>query len=431
MKKTTIVATVLALGSLVLAGCSNSGNDQSGGSSGGDAGGQTIEFWSSWTEGADTANASLELIDKFEETTGCTVNQTNFTYDMLRDKIISSAAGGNLPDAIWGLPEFVGEFYKLGILNDVSSAWDEWEDKDKVSEAVKSAMTIDGKIIGFPYETTTRAYLVHDDLFGEAGVEVPTTWDEVLAIGKKIEDKTGSSGFGIAGTGVRSPQELIVFLAQNGVQIANEQPEGGFKNTWVDNPEELAKAAEVFEFYQKLLSSGVANPNSATYGWEETDENLATGLTASYVSGNWLAEREQSNPDTMGDISVHSIPKPASGVDATYLEAKPLMVLAQGDKVECATKLARAVASEEWQIAAFQDRSALSTVSGDSKWSTDFQALQEAGITFPPVALSGITQAMIDSLALVLQEDKSPEEAATFLSEEINASLDASGDLAS
>ena len=69
---------------------------------------RTVELWTAWTEGADTAKAGQEQIKKFEESTGFTVNQTNFTYDMLHDKLIASAAGGNLPDAVWGLPTQIG-----------------------------------------------------------------------------------------------------------------------------------------------------------------------------------------------------------------------------------------------------------------------------------------------------------------------------------
>ena len=68
-------------------------------------GGKTIELWTCWTEGADTEKASQEMIQKWEEETGNTVNQTNFTYDMLHEKILTAAAGGNVPDLIWGLPE--------------------------------------------------------------------------------------------------------------------------------------------------------------------------------------------------------------------------------------------------------------------------------------------------------------------------------------
>lgn len=440
-KRMPVIAAMAAI-PLILTACSSGGgstNESASGSSsaseeGSDAeggSGGTIELWTSWTEGATTAEASLEMIAAFEEETGFTVNQTNFTYDMLREKIIASAAGGNLPDVIWGLPEYVGEFNKLGILADLTDAWDSWEDKDLVSDSVKGAMTIDGKVIGFPYETTTRAYLVHDDLMAEAGAEVPETWDDVLALGTSVQDATGSSAFGVAGTGVRAPQELLVYLAQQGLSIAEEQDGGGFLNTWLDDDADLAKAAATFDFYADLMSSGAASSSSPTYGWEETDENFATQLTATYVTGNWMSERESTNPDTMGDVSIHPIPYPADGVPATYLESKPMMVMATSEVLDGATQLAQAFAGTEWQQAAFADRSALSTVSTDSKWSQDFHALIDTGVTYPPVVLGSITQAMIDSLAMVLQEGKSGEEAATWLAGEINASLEESGDAAS
>ena len=249
---------------------------------------RTVELWTAWTEGADTAKAGQEQIKKFEESTGFTVNQTNFTYDMLHDKLIASAAGGNLPDAVWGLPEYVGELHRLGILADLTSAWDSWEDRDKVGDTVKSAMTVDGKIIGFPYETTARAYLVHDDLLARAGVAVPRTWDAVVGAGTKVEQATGSSFYGVAGTGVRAPQELLVYLAQYGLAVAAEQEGGGYRNTWGDNPDELAGAVKVFDFYASLVKSGAASPNSSTYGWEEADENFATGR---HVRHRQLARR--------------------------------------------------------------------------------------------------------------------------------------------
>ncbi|MCL3777180.1 MULTISPECIES: extracellular solute-binding protein [unclassified Actinomyces] len=423
MKRRTVLklAGGAAAASFLLAACGGRS------SAGDEAGGTTIELWTAWTEGADTALALKQKIKEFEEATGYTVNQTNFTYDMLHEKLIASAAGGNLPDAVWGLPEYVGEFDKMGILADLSEAWEAWEDKDKVSDAIKATMTIKGRIIGFPYETTARAYLVHDDVIGQAGVTVPKTWDDVLAVGTKVEDATGSSFFGVAGTGVRAPQELLVYLAQYDLDVASEV-DGGYRNTWVDNPDELAKAAKVFDFYGDLIKSGAASPNSPTYGWEETDENFATALTATYVSGNWLAEREASNPEAMSDVSVHPIPYPKDGKPATYIECKPLMVMAGSQALEAATELSRTFASTEWQTAAFPDRSALNDVQTDTKWSTDFSALLDTGISYPPITLAAVTQAMIDALAMRLQEGKDSTEVATWLSGAINTALEESGD---
>lgn len=427
-KPNPALAAFLAI-PLVLVACSGNSDDSSDASGSEGSEGGTIELWTAWTEGNTTAEASEQMLAQFEEETGYTVNQTNFTYDMLHEKIIASAAGGNLPDVIWGLPEYVGEFNKLGILADLSDAWDEWEDKDLVSDSVKSAMSIDGMVIGFPYETTTRAYLVHDDLMAESATEVPITWEDVLSVGSTVEDASGSSFFGVAGTGVRAPQELLVYLAQNGVTLAEEQDGGGFRNTWQEDSEQLAGATATFQFYVDMMESGAVNPNSPTYGWEETDENFATALTATYVTGNWMGEREETNADTMGDVSVHPIPYPADGVPATYLESKPMMVMATSDVLDGAAQLSRAFASAEWQEAAFPNRSALSTVSTDSKWSEDFHALIDTGVTYPPIVLGSITQSMIDSLAMVLQEGTDPEEAAIWLSDEINASLEDSGDL--
>jgi len=419
-KKLLVTAAVVSAGlvALTLNGCS--------GQSGDDA--KTIELWTSWTEGEATAKALDPLIKKWADDNGYVVHQSNFTYDQIHEKLIASAAGGNLPDVVWGLPEYVGEFQKLGILADVSKAWSSWGDAAKVSDAVKSAMTVDGNVVGFPYETTVRAYLVHDDLLKKSNVAVPTTWEDVLAVGSAVQDATDSSFYGLTGSGVRSPQELLVYLAQEGVDIADPKDGGGYANTWNDNPDQLAKATEVFQFYADLMHSGAVSPNSPTYGWEDTDENFATGLTASFVTGNWLAERESSNPDTMGDVSIHPIPYPSDGKPATYLESKPVFVMANSSSLDASTQLAEQFASEKWQRAAFADRSALDDVTTDSKWTKDFAALQDTGVTFPPISLGEVTQNMQDALAMVLQDGKSAREAASWLGDAVNQSLADSGD---
>lgn len=424
-KMVAMLLTLAMVGSMAACG----GSSSEGGSAKGDSeDNKTIELWTCWTEGADTEKAGLEQIKKFEEETGYTVNQTNFTYDMLHEKILTAAAGGNVPDLIWGLPEYIGEFYNMGIIEDLTDRFESWEEKDALSDAVVNAMSIDGKIVGIPYEMTVRAYLTHaDDLTG-AGIETPETWEDLIAQ-EGYHDKTGKYLTELACTGVRSAQELIVYLAQYDLEIASAQEDGKYKNTWKDNPEEMEKATKVFQMYKDLIDKGIVDPNCKNWGWEETDENFATGISSSYVSGNWLAEREESNPDTMGDVEVSPIPYPSDGHEATYMECKPLFILKDSKNKDGAFELATAFCSKEWQEAGFADRSPRSDVSTDTKWSKDFQALSDTGVTFPPVTLGGITQAMQDAIAKVLQEGESPEAAAEWLSDAVNASLSDSGEL--
>lgn len=422
-KKLLSVALVIAM-TLSLAACGGGKKEESTGEK--SEGKGTVEFWTCWTVGEETEKESLKKIEEFEEQTGYKVNVTTYTYDMLHDKVLAAAAGGNTPDLIWALPEYIGEFYNMGILEDLTDAYTDWEDKEAFSDAVIDAMKIDGKIVGIPYEMTVRAYLTHEDMIEESAV--PVTWDDLLAMNKYKED-TGTYPFIISATGVRSPQELLVYLAQYGLEICEEQEDGKYKNTWLDDEEKSAKAAKVFEFYQELFQNEVVDPSAKNWGWEESDENFVTGLTASHVSGNWLSEREQSNPDTMDDISVHAIPYPEGGQQATYMECKPLMVFNTSQNKEGGIELAKAIAGYDWQNAALTERSPRSDVFTDAKWSKDFSELADTGIVFPPVTLGGVTQAMTDSIAKVLQEGKTPEEAATWLADAINSSLKQSGEL--
>ena len=257
---------------------------------------------------------------------------------------------------------------------------------------------------------------------------VGATWEDLLAQ-SDYYDNNGKYLTEVACTGVRASQELLVYLAQYGLEIASAQDDGKYKNTWNDNKDELEKATKVFQFYQDLIDNKIIDSSAKNWGWEETDENFATGITSTYVTGNWLAERESSNPDTMGDVSVAPIPYPADGQPATYMECKPMFIMEGSENKDEAFDLATAFCSKEWQEAAFADRSPRSDVSTDSKWSKDFSALADTGVTFPPVTLSGINQAMVDSIAKVLQEGKTAEEAASWLSDAVNASLQENGEL--
>lgn len=389
--------------------------------------GQTIEMWTQWSTGSDAETLAIEMIKKFEEETGYKVNYTNFTYDMLHEKILTAAAGGNVPDCAWGLPEYIGEFYNMGILEDLTDEFQAWDEKSVFSESVMNAMSMEGKIVAIPNEMSVRALLVHEEAFQSAGVEVPETWEDLLALDGYYEAQ-GKYPFEITGTGVRAAQELLVYLAQQGQEIASLQGDGKFKNTWNENPEQLAAAAKVFQFYKDLVDRGIVNPSAKNWTWEETDENLCTGLAASHVSGNWLRNKVNQSPE-MKDMGVYVIPYPEGGKAYTYMECKPMFIFKGSKNKEGAMELLKAIAGKEWQDKVWSYGSPRSDVYSESVWSKGFADIEAVGIAFPPVTLAGVTQAMNDSIAKVLQEGKTPEEAAAWLCDAINASLSDSGEL--
>ena len=262
----------------------------------------------------------------------------------------------------------------------------------------------------------------------KGGASVPATWDDVLSM-TDFKDKTGTYPYALACTGVRAPQEMIVYLAQKGLEICSLQDDGMYKNTWKDNADQLAAAADVFQFYKDCIDSGVVDPNSKSFGYEETDDNFVNGFSASYVTGNWLQEKEDANPEVMSDVTVEPIPVPEGGTPATYMELKPLFLFNTSKNNDAAFDFATYVCGKEWQQDVYSSASPRSDVTVPGKWTEDFQALSDNGVAFPPVTLGSISQAMIDSIAKVLQEGMTPQAAAEWLADAVNTSLEESGEL--
>ena len=100
MWKRALAGVLTASMALSLAACG--GSSSNGGSSA--DGSTTLEVWSSNLSDSQRENVK-KLVAQYEEQTGVKVNYTEFSYDMLHDKILSAAAGGNTPDVAWGLPE--------------------------------------------------------------------------------------------------------------------------------------------------------------------------------------------------------------------------------------------------------------------------------------------------------------------------------------
>ena len=290
----------------------------------------TLNFWVSWSPDEADAIAAKKEIAAYEQAhPGVKIDVQNITYDALHDKLLTALAGGDAPDLSWGLPEWLGELNKMGALRDLTEDAKTWPDRSAIYPNVLDALTIDGHLLAMPHYLGIRALLVHQDMLKAAGIaEPPKTWDELIADAQTIKQKTGKFGFGIAGTGVRSPQELIMYLAQNGLSIADRQPDGKYKNTWADDKDKLAKAAEVFAFYKSLLDKGAINPDGVSWGWEEEDTNFSLGQYAMVIDGAWMDSRAAQNPQTMKDVAI--VAPPYKMKPATFFEINPFYVFKAG-----------------------------------------------------------------------------------------------------
>jgi multiple sugar transport system substrate-binding protein len=388
----------------------------------------TLHFWVAWTPEATDAIAAKKEIGDYEAAhPNVKIDVQNITYDAMHDKLLTALAGGDAPDLSWGLPEWLGELSRMGALRDMTEEAKSWPDRSAIYPTVIDALTIDGHLLAMPHYLGIRALLVHEDMLKAAGIAAPPkSWDELVADSQAIKQKTGKFGFGIAGTGVRSPQELIMYLAQNGVSLADRQADGKYKNTWLDDKAKLAKATEVFAFYKSLLGKGVINPDGASWGWEEEDTNFSLGQYAMVIDGAWMESREKQSPEPMKDVAISA---PAyKEKPATFFEINPFYVFKAGKHPMETWDFVAFMNGKAFQEAVHPNNSPRSDVTTDSKWGKGFTVLAPTGVVFPPVPLGAVTRDMTESLGRTLLKNEEPEAVARWLAASINKDLKQSGE---
>lgn len=387
-----------------------------------------LDFWTAWGPDSREEEVGLKVIADFEkEHPNIEVNVQVMTFDMLYDNIITSINAGNAPDISWGLGEWFSDLNHADALLNLTPYYEEWEDKDLIYDNVIEALTVNEELKALPNYLGNRALLYNKDILNEAGLEgPPKTWEELIAMGPIIKERTGKYAFGISGTGVRAPQELIMYLAQNDLQLAVRDESGKFKNTWNENPEELKRAEEVFQFYKTLLQDGVIDPNGRSWGHQEEDTNFSLGQYAMVINGAWMEDtiEEAGVVDNLGIA-----PPPENASKATYLEISPYYIFKDTEHPEEAWELIKAMLGEEYQEGANLYKSPRKDIKGEGVWAEGYDGLTEIGAVFPQVSLGKVTNDMTDAVGRVLLLEEDPEETASWLGEEINKSLEANGQL--
>jgi len=388
----------------------------------------TLDFWVAWDPTQADAKAAIGQIAEFEKThPNIKIKTQTIAFDALHDKLTASVAAGQAPDLSWGLVEWLGELNRMNALADLTPCAAKWPERDNIYPNALQALTVDGKLLALPNYLGLRGLLYHEGQLKQAGVAAPPkTWAELIEAAQKIKQATGKFGFGIAGRGVRSPQELLMYLAQNDVEVAKRQSDGKYKNDWADNPGEMKHATEVFAFYRQMLDKNVIAPQAAGWGWEEEDTNFSLGQYAMVIDGAWMSGRAEQNPESMKDVRV--VPPPAGLKSATFFEINPFFVY-KSKHPEETWEFASFMLSHAFQSAVNPNRSPRTDVQGDEIWGKPFTSLTPIGVSFPPVALGSITRDMEESIGRVLLKNEEPASVAAWLGKAVNKSLRQTGEI--
>lgn len=321
---------------LVLAGCAEGGS----GDGGGDAK-DTVRISGGITGvEADDLNASFE---KFTEDTGITVEYTGDKG--FEGNIVTKVTGGDAPDiAIVPQPGLLKTLVDTGKVmaapEAVEAAVDENWSKDW-----KQYGTFDDTFYAAPMLANLKGYVWYSPKqFAEWGVEVPTTWDEMMTLTQTIVDKTGEpawcAGFASEAAsgwpGTDWIEDLV--LRQSGPEVYDQWVAGEVKFTDPEIKDAFDAVGEIL-LNDKFVNAGygdVKSINSTAFG--DVAATLAKGdcaLThqASFLSANFLEAQtaDGNTPEIAEDGDVYAFIMPGETAGEVQVEGGGEFVAAFSD----------------------------------------------------------------------------------------------------
>lgn len=229
-------------------------------------------------------NAYSKMAKQYEEETGIKVTVTDIPYADLTTKISTAVQSDDAPDVAR-----------------VSGVVPDWADYlMDLSDIAESAKTIDSMTIrdeedivkAIPTDLTAVGMFINTELFEEAGVEYPTseeniwTWEEFLAAVEEVQANTDAR-FGLVMDG--SDHRLRAFTYQFGGKDF-------FVNEDGTSYETDENTVEAFELFYELNDKGIM-PKSVWTAGEDAASLFKSGQIPAYMSGSWQIQDFSENID--------------------------------------------------------------------------------------------------------------------------------------
>ncbi|MFG2709434.1 extracellular solute-binding protein [Streptomyces goshikiensis] len=267
---TALVATL----ALAATAC---GGDTKG--DGGDtkAGGELSGTVTWWDTSGDAEKATFQKIAEAftAKHPKVTVKYVNIPYGDAQNKAKNAfSSGSDAPDVIRADVGWVADFASLGYLDEVPADAAKKVDAEFLPQAAASGK-FEGKTYAVPQVIDTLGLFYNKKMLADAGVQPPTTLEELKTASAAVKAKTGKPGYYLRGD---DSYWSLPFIYGEGGDLVDAKT----KTVTVDN----AAGVKAFKAARDLVTSGAAITN-ATDGWNNMQTAFKSGGVAMMINGPW------------------------------------------------------------------------------------------------------------------------------------------------
>ncbi|AJP05384.1 sugar ABC transporter substrate-binding protein [Streptomyces cyaneogriseus subsp. noncyanogenus] len=260
--------------SLALAVSACGGGSATGG--GGDGSPKTLTYWAS-NQGANIEVDKKVLqpeLDKFEKQTGIKVKLEVVPWSDLLNRILTATSSGQGPDVL-----NIGNTWSASL--QASGALLPWDEKnfdsiggkDRFVESALGSTGVQGQDpAAVPLYSMAYALYYNKKLFAEAGIaKPPTTWDELVAAGKKLTAK-GKNGVGVEGSNLSNNiHQVFVLGKQHGADFFTPDGKPDFTSD--------GAVAAVKQYVDLMAQHEIVAPGNAEYAQNQSLSDFSKGKT--------------------------------------------------------------------------------------------------------------------------------------------------------
>jgi multiple sugar transport system substrate-binding protein len=342
-----------------------------------------------------------------------------FPTAQLWDRLNTQIAAGTPPDIIELTGFNVFQYANEGVLAPLDECLAGTGIVDSLTVGQDYAV-IDGARYALPLSARTRQFFVNTQMFDEAGIDIPTSFNELreaaIALTNTAEDE-----FGLVLVNLPHPR-MYEFLL---VMVA------GYGGHFSQNGQPAFTSPEVIQgitFFKDLFDAGAMPAGVANGGAQYSYFN--SGRVALTSDGPWYwATLEDAAPELVPHIEI--IPNPTDTQTPTGGVNNMIGIAAASDHYEEACAYIRSIATPEWGQKWTNDSGTAYAIEGSvsqefidaNPWFQTFaEELARAVPLAPPgleVYYNDIVRMVNDSVVEVLYDDRPVEEAMAELQAEV------------
>lgn len=265
----------------------------------------TITFQNIYPDPTDPKNGMLKTIkENYEkEHPHITIELDSLNTDQQKLKLKTQAASKEVPDITVVNPAAqMKPFVDAGLFAPLNDMVEENGLKDTFQEGILDWYTFDDNLYALPDGNNIGVVYYNKELFEQGGVEVPTTFEEMIEVVKTLKSKDiQPMVIGEKDTWTGS------FLFMNVLLRTNDGP--GFLQSVIDGEKTFEDPAftDAVAAFQELVQAGAFQDGATSFDYNAGENLFKTGQAAMYYMGSWATGGIETS-SVNGKVGVFKFP---------------------------------------------------------------------------------------------------------------------------